>query len=266
MTVVDRFVEWAHTGLLQSEEAQEYLLSRGVSAEQWVRHKIGYVIGDFCPDPRMDSEHSSSCGSRDIMHKWCDTCRFVRWSSVWGDEADPRTQIVGRKIFGSVVMPLTSYSGAIVGFQTRSIKGKEFNSFSLTRRPEGYFFGIAANIEAIWTSRRAIVVEGPFDCLVIERLVAPDVVALTTNTSNSGQTRFFRRFVEEVVTLLDTDRAGRDGVETIRMKMIGGPSVRDIKYDVRNLKGDKCKDVNEAWQVLGDKRFAKLFSNLIERL
>ncbi len=267
MTIVDRFVEWAHSGLMQVDTAQEYLLSRGVSKDQWIKHRIGYVIGDFIPDPSSDPAHSNVCNNRDAHHKWCDTCRMIRWSSVWdGDEGQKKTQLVGRKNIGSVVMPLTAYSGAVVGFQTRSITGKQFDSFSLARRPEGYFFGVAPNMDTIWARKQVFVTEGPFDHLVFERLVAPNAVVLTTNTSGYGQTRFFKRFVDEVVLILDMDRAGRDGVDTMCLKMSGGPSVRDVKYDIKNAKGERCKDVNEVWKALGDKRFTKVFSNLIGRL
>jgi len=265
MTVVDRFVEWAHAGLAQSEEAQQYLLGRGVSAEQWARHRIGYIIGDYHPDCRSDPGHNEYCGDREAQGKWCDSCRMARWSSVWEDrEEGPRRQIVGRKLVGSVVMPLTSYSGALVGFQTRSIRGKAFDSFSLAKRPEGYFFGVAPNMDVIWARRRAVAVEGPFDQLVVERLVTRNVVGLTTNTTNSGQTRFFRRFVDEVGLLLDEDPAGRDGAASTRLKLDGGPGVQDVRFDVKSPKGEKCKDPNEAWKALGDDRFARYFTRLLE--
>ena len=162
-------------------------------------------------------------------------------------------------------MPLTSYSGALVGFQTRSIIGKEFDSFSLERRPEGHLFGVAPNMDAIWAAKKVFAVEGPFDQLVFERLVFPNVVGLTTNTPNIHQVKFFRRFVNDVVFLLDMDKAGRDGAESARTKLEGGPSVRSIKFDVRKSNGEKCKDTNDAWKTLGDKRFAKHFTELIER-
>lgn len=266
MTIVDSFIEWAHCGLEQSEEAKNYLLSRGVSSEQQKRHRLGYVIGDFHPNPFTDPNHSNICLDRSSVQKWCDSCRFARWSSLWEDQEDgPKAQRIGKRISGCVVLPLTSYSGAAVGFQVRSIVGKQFDSFSLSRRPEGYFFGVGPNMDAIWSRKKVFVVEGPFDHLVFERLVSSNVVGLTTNTSNTHQTRFFRRFVDEVVTLLDMDKAGRDGVESMRAKLSGGPVLTNIKYAVRSNDGCWCKDTNEAWKALGDKRFAQHFTDLIGR-
>ena len=267
MTVVDSFVEWAHVELDQSEEAKGYLLGRGVSPDQWGRHRIGYVSSCYHPDSSIDPGHSLICSDRKSVHKWCDSCRFTRWSSLWesDDENSPRTQFVGKRIIGCIVMPLTSYSGLTVGFQVRSIREKQFDSFALTRRPEGYFFGVAPNMDAIWSRKEAFAVEGPFDQLVFERLVAPNVIGLTTNTPNAAQTRFFRRFVNSVGLFLDMDKAGRDGVEVFYEKMDGGPAVQDFKIEVKKPAGGKCKDANEAWSALGDKRFAQHFLQTIER-
>ena len=271
MTVVDSFVEWAHSGLLQSEEAQGYLLGRGVSSEQWTKHKLGYVIGDYHPNSSLDPAHSEVCKDRNSVHKWCDSCRLARWSSVWETEEDcpvdgPKIQRVGKRIMGFLVLPLTSYSGAVVGFQIRSITTKAFDSFSLMRRPEGHFFGVGPNMDMIWSKKEVFAVEGPFDQLIFERLISKNVVGLTTNTPNASQARFFHRFVNRVGLFLDMDKAGRDGARTFETKMDGGPAVYDFRIDgIKNRAGGKCKDLNEAWSALGDRRFTQHFTEVIKR-
>ena len=267
MTVVDTFVEWAHAGLTQSGEARDYLSGRGVSSEQWEKHRLGYVLGNYHPNSSLDPNHSAICSDRMMTQKWCDSCRFVRWSSLWEQEGDgPKVQHVGKRITGCVVLPLTSYSGATFGFQIRSITEKRFDSFSVAKRPEGYFFGVSSNMDAIWANKRAFVVEGPFDQLVFERLVSPNVVGLITNAPNTTQTRFFRRFTDWVGLFLDMDKAGRDGVDTFRERMEGGPLVHDFKIDgLKKRDGGKCKDLNEAWKELGDARFSKHFSAMTTR-
>lgn len=163
------------------------------------------------------------------------------------------------------MMPLTSYSGVCVGFQVRSIEGKQFDSFSLLRRPEGHFFGVAQCMDYIWSSKRVFVVEGPFDHLVFERLVSHNVVSITTNTPNSAQTRFFRRFVDWVGMFMDIDKAGRDGVKTFSKRMSdGGPFVQDFRIDIKGPNG-KCKDLNDAWKAVGDNKFKDHISEMIER-
>lgn len=262
---MDAFVEWAYEGLLQTEEAQAYVSGRGVSRDQWKRHKLGYVAGQFNPCADLDPDHSQICSDKKAVEKWCDTCRFIRWSSVWeaSEEGGPFTQHVGKRLLGCIVLPLTSYSGNFVGFQIRAIREKRFDSFTLSRKPEGCFFGIGPNINAIWSSKTAFVVEGPFDQLVFERLVSPCVVALTTNAPNTHQSRFFRRFTKKVGLFLDKDKAGRDGADSFEEKMEGGPSVWNFGVDVKAKDGTRCKDMNEAWKALGDKRFREHFTKII---
>lgn len=264
MTVIDSFIEWAHSGLLNSETAMSYMRGRGVSIDQCMRHKLGYVENDYCPDPTLDPGHSSICGDRSALNKWCDSCRLIGWSSSWENVDGLWTQCTGRRMHGCVVMPLTSYSRSIVGFQLRSIIEKKFDSFHLLRKPEGHFFGIASNIDFIWAKKEVFVVEGPFDQLVFERLVSRNVIGLTTNVPNSIQVRFFRRFVDWVGIFSDEDKAGRDGAITFEMRMVdGGPAVQRFRVDVKRRDGRKCKDLNEAWSVLGDKRFSDRFTGVI---
>ncbi len=130
---LDRFLDWAHAGLQDDDDAQAYLHGRGISSEQWARHKLGFTHGDFDVDPSEDLMHCSDCSDREKKHLWCDVCRFRNWSSVWEseEEGSPKIRRAGRRILGSVVFPLTSYSGVIIGFQIRSIREKDPGMTSL---------------------------------------------------------------------------------------------------------------------------------------
>jgi len=253
---VDRFIDWAHNCLLDNEEAQSYLHGRGISSEQWERYKIGYVSGDFDVDPSGDLDHGELCLDREMKFHWCDSCRYRNWSSSW-EEVDGefrKKQFVGRRIHGSVVFPLTSYSGNSVGFQTRSIIQKSYDTFAIRRRPEGYFFGVSTAIESIWSTKEAWVVEGPGDALIIDRLVSPNVVALTTNKVNSLQLKFLLRFVDTVNLCLDLDKAGRDGVNSfINNHSANFRRVRNVNYKLSS--SSTFKDVGDLWKYLGDDKF-----------
>lgn len=256
MSIVDEFIDWAHVSLLECDHVQEYLAGRGVSESQWKRHRIGYVVGEYCPDAARDHNHDlRTCSERERM---CDGCRFVRWSSSYADGQ----QTVGARIVGSIVLPLTSYSGTSVGFQIRFLKERSFDSFTVKRRPEGYFFGIAPNMEAIWATREVTLVEGPFDQLVFERLVGRNVIALTTSAIGTSQIRFLRRFVRTVNVCLDADVPGRDGTRKA-MKRLRDLNVRDLRCpSIR--KGDK--DPSDFWKAGGDERFASFFRERMREL
>jgi len=258
---VDQFIDWAHAQLQHSDVAQEYLRGRGVSQEQWARHRLGFVGGDFDVDPRSDSGHGEVCLDREKKHLWCDACHYRNWSATWEklEEGERKVQIVGRRISGGVVFPLTSYSGQSVGFQIRSLERKEYDTFALRRRPEGYFFGIGPNMASIWASREVCLVEGPPDQLVVERLVRPDVLALTTAGAGIAQVRFLKRFVRRIYLCLDLDKAGRDGVAGIIRQHGDDFDIVNVKYPRLT---EKDKDPGDLWKRAGDDAFRRHFKQM----
>lgn len=263
---LDRFIEWAQQALLSSEEAQEYLLSRGVSRDQWSRHNIGFTGGCFVPDPKEDARHNEKCGDRDLKRLWCDTCRYLWWSTKWirEDENDLNSRKVplyGGRIENSIVLPLTSYAGHNVGIQTRSIIEKQYDTYALSRRPEGYFFGSGVCIHTIWSRRSVVLVEGPFDHLIFERLVVPNVLSLTTNSPGSSQINLIRRFANVVFCCLDNDKAGRDGFQSISDYL---SDLTVIKIPYPSLRpGDK--DIGDFWRRVGDDKFRDYFRTELEK-
>lgn len=262
MSFVDEFIDWSHFNLFDNDDAITYLRGRGVSEDQCIRHKIGYVISDFSIDPKLDSNHTELCQFKEHKGSWCDSCRFARWSSAWVEtEGEPlKTPIMGRRIIGHIVLPMTSYTGSIVGFQTRSIVGKDYDTFMLKDRPEGYFFGINQSIDSIWSSKEAWMVEGPFDHLIIERLVAPNVVSITTSSPGKSQINFFRRFCNVVNCCLDLDKAGRDGLHKFQKYNSDILTVRKIEFPAIDAKD---KDVGDFWKRVGDDEFRRYFQEKV---
>lgn len=266
MSFVDHFLDWAHRGLLESDEGQAYLHSRGASRGQWERHRLGFTVGDFFADPSRDDGHSDACADREQRSLRCDSCKYNRWSTLWDERKDdsPRVVHVGRRILGSVVLPLTNYAGMAVGFQVRSIKEKSYDTFVVKRHPEGYFFGVGPNMEAIWRSSEIWLVEGPLDALVFERLTASNVVALATNAVGPAQARFLRRFVRRVNLLLDLDDAGRKGVRSFLHNLGQHFDVRDVRCPVPyGMTVKEVKDPGDLWRVSGDDGFRKRMANAI---
>lgn len=259
---VDGFLNWAHHSLLESERARDYLQGRGISMAQMSAHRLGYTGGDYGVDSSQDSGHGEQCLDREKKHLWCDSCHFRNWSSIWEatEENGPKTQIPGRRIRDSVVFPLTSYSGAHVGFQIRHLDRKEYDTFALHRRPEGFFFCNPANIAAVWASRTAAIVEGPGDHQIYERLVGQNVLGLTTSGVSKSQLRFLRRFVKKVILVLDMDVAGRQGVQAFQ-------NLHGETFEVVNVRYpcllEKDKDPGDYWKRVGDDKFRSYFKRTL---
>lgn len=250
--MVNQFVDWAHDRLFDSQEAIEYLSGRGVSIDQCKRHRIGFTGGMFDVDSDSDPNHSDNCKDRDKKRAWCDTCRYKFWSTLW-EEGDPK---VGKRIEGSVILPLTSYSGLTIGFQVRSIATKSYDTYVINKRPEGYFFGISSNLEGIWNSKSVCLTEGGFDQLVIERLAFPYAIGLTTNSVNKLQHAFLKRFVKKIYLCFDGDSPGRAGA----LSFIKNSSLE--VHDIKIPRSYEVKDPNALWKKLGDKKFADVMKPL----
>ena len=239
-------------------------MGRGISTDQFSRHRLGYVRDAFEADPATDPSHGSPCLDRESKHLWCDVCRFNRWATLWEEaEEGPKIKRPGQKIVGCVVFPLTTYSGSCIGFQVRSTKEKSYDSFSLKRRPEAYFFGTSQAMPRIWSSGEAWVTEGPGDDLVMERLVEPNVLGLTTSSASLDQLRFFHRFVRTVNLCLDLDGPGREGVKSMRERLGPDITVRDFKYP--KIK-PKDKDPGDFWKSAGDKAFTNHFRRMKQEM
>ncbi len=259
---VDAFLDWAHHGLMESEKARDYFQGRGISDAQMASHRLGYIGADYEVDSTLDRNHGDKCSDRDMKHLWCDSCHFRSWSSTWEaeEEGGPKKQFSGRRILDSVVFPLTSYSGSHVGFQIRHLDRKEYDTFALHRRPEGFFFCNSANVAAIWASQTAVIVEGPGDHLIYERLVDTNVLGLTTSGVSKLQLRFLRRFARRVILVLDMDTAGRQGVLSFTDQHGSEFEISNIKYPCLQ---PKDKDPGDYWKRVGDDRFRAFFKRAL---
>ncbi len=262
MSFLNRFLERSYDHLLDDDDAQAFLRGRGISAEQWEKHSLGYVGGFFDVSPEEDVNHNSDCGDKEKKHNWCDICRFRRWSSSWVEvEGQPlKEQRVCGRISGGAVFPLTSYSGSVVGFQVRSIREKSYDTFLLKDRPEGYFFGASAAIESIWQTGEVTLVEGAPDALLYDRLVGPNVLAITTSAVSKLQSRFLKRFVKKVNLCLDLDKAGREGVASFVQYLGPHFSINDIKYKHPSF---PCKDFGDIWKKVGDDKFSNFMKKCL---
>src|ERR1700734_1090863 len=90
---LNKFIEWSHSQLLENDEAQSYLRGRGVSEEQWARHRLGYIDGSYDVDPSEDPGHNQDCSDREKKHLQCDSCHFRNWSSTWEAVEDGGSKI-----------------------------------------------------------------------------------------------------------------------------------------------------------------------------
>ncbi len=192
-----------HTYLLKekkSEKARIYLKERGVSAEMIEKYHLGYA-----PDPKDGG--------------WTFVTNILQ-RKQYAVQAIEKAGLGVKKDQGGyydrfrdrVLFPIVGMTGRTVAFGGRILgegNPKYMNSpespiFDKSRT----LFGLFQHKEAIRKDRKAIVVEGNFDLLLlaahgIENVVAPLGTSLTHN-----HIRLLKGFCDEVILLFDGDSAG----------------------------------------------------------
>jgi len=242
MNFLTDFVQWSKQQLLESADGLEYLQGRGASKSQLHQHDVGFVTSPWVPDLSMDVMHSDKCDDSPI----CDSCKFTRWSSDKN----------GFKLVDRVVYPITTYSGRIVGVQTRSIKEKLYDTFMLSRRSEGQFFMAASAFPSVFSMKLVAIAEGPSDALVVERILGIPTLSVLTNSLNLNQSKAILRFADSIVCVLDEDAAGRDGVKRIVRDFGRLKQVVDVRY-----KDHGAKDPADLWLKHGDPKCKKILQD-----
>ncbi|WP_306546727.1 DNA primase [Desulfobulbus sp.] len=182
------------------ETARLYLEQRGVPAEIVDRYRLG-----LAPDPEQAS--------------W--SCLFDRLvAKGLSPEVVEKAGLAVRKERGGhydrfrsrVMFPISDMTGRVVAFggrilgegQPKYMNSPESPIFDKSR----LLFGLHQHKDAIRKSRRALVVEGNFDLLLlavhgVDNVVAPLGTALTRAHVHS-----LRSYADEVVLLFDADAAG----------------------------------------------------------
>ncbi len=192
-----------HTFLISSDKAgaaRKYLRDRGVPPEVLEKYQLGYA-------PAPEKEGWKFMTSRLQRKKISAEAVEQAGLAVQNKRGEHYDRFRDRVLF-----PIYNMSGREVAFGGRILadgKPKYMNSpesmiFSKSR----LLFGLYQHRQAIRKSRRAIVVEGNFDLLLlavhgIDNVVAPLGTALTREHIKS-----LRSYCDEVVLLFDGDSAG----------------------------------------------------------
>ena len=184
---LDTFINRMHASLYRYEEALRYLESRGVTDEEIKRFRLGYNNIAIIPDD----------GSKERQ-------RFL-------DEG-----LKGKKYERRIIIPFEDVLGRVNGLLARSIESREFKIFATEEAKfSGYLFGLPQALPSIYETGKAYVVEGPFDLLAMIKVV-PNVVATITAGINEAQHALLRLFARYIVTIFDSDSAGRKAAQTAK--------------------------------------------------
>ncbi|MBM9536858.1 DNA primase [Desulfobulbus alkaliphilus] len=180
--------------------ARKYLEERGIPAEFTERYRLGYA-----PEPEQAgwSYLIDQLGSKGLSPQVLETAGLA----VRNDRGGYYDRFRGRIMFPLLDMTgrLAAFGGRIVGQgKPKYMNSPESPIFDKSR----LLYGLFQHREAIRRQRRALVVEGNFDLLLlavhgIDHVVAPLGTALSRSHIHT-----LRGYGEEVVLLFDADAAG----------------------------------------------------------
>ncbi|WP_417909081.1 DNA primase [Candidatus Electronema sp. PJ] len=179
----------------QAEPARKYLHQRGVPPEFVEQYQLGYAPAQW-----------------DFIAS--------RLTAKFPVEAVEQAGLIVRKQQGGwydrfrdrVLFPILDLSGKVVAFGGRILgegQPKYMNSpESLVFTKSRLLFGLHQHREAIRKSRRAVVVEGNFDLLLLDVHGIGNTVAPLGTALTKEHVRTLRSYCQEVVLLFDGDSAG----------------------------------------------------------
>lgn len=231
MTWFDTLTQFAQNSLTDRE--REALYVRGVTDEQIAQFRIGYVAGQL---PELQ-------GADD----------FLRWCKG------------GEKLDDHFVLPLTTTTGAIRGFQFRYVNRdrKGYQNY-MPYKEEALLFGLSQAMPHVWASESIWLVEGAFDLFPIQRHF-PSVVATLTAKVPDSLVQVMRRLVQTVWVGYDMDAAGKAATRQFEREFRGEFRVCPVYYPVVTAYGaDRpVKDPAELWEAWGDEQVGKFIQTVL---
>ena len=190
-------------------EVLQYLQGRGITEDDVKKYSLGYGRIISVPDDKSEERQ-----------------RFMKES--WK----------GHKFEDKVVFPIRDALGQVMGLIGRSVSVKGFKIFATQEAKfHGMFVGLHEALPHIYKENLAFIVEGPFDWGTLFK-VLPNTVSVLTADFNEQQHYLLRMYCDRIVTVFDSDEAGRRAAQASEEKF--GTMTLDLGY----------KDPNDCWKTL----------------
>jgi len=186
----------------EAEPVRSYVASRGISPAAAERFLLG-----------------AAPSSGDGLSRWFEREGVSRAIAARLGLIVERDGRMKDRFRSRLMFPIRDTQGRVIGFGGRGVRSdsrpKYLNSpesevYRKSRVLYGMYEARAALQEASQESSRLVVVEGYLDVISLSQAGIGGVVATCGTAMTSDQTRMMKRFVGEVVTLFDGDRAGKE--------------------------------------------------------
>ncbi len=196
--VLEKAIVLYQSALAEYAQAQEYLQSRGLSADMIARFELGYA-------PPMAQFLSQRLGREASVH------RQLLGVGLVGRRGDDS---IYDRFRGRVIFPIRDGRGQAVGLAGRSLDGHEpkyLNSPESAIYHKGrVLFGLHQAKEGLRRTGRVLLVEGYLDVITLHQAGIDYAVAASGTALGDGQLEMLFRAAAEVVLCFDGDDAGRN--------------------------------------------------------
>lgn len=181
--------------------AKKYLTDRNTVSDTVRQFGLGLALGN-------DGALRSAAGQAGLSAALLKEADFIR------EDEQGRAYDTFRN---RLMFPIRDATGRTIGFGGRTLvddRAKYLNTrqtalFDKSR----VLFGLDLAREAIVSKKRAILVEGYFDCIAAHQGGFPETVATLGTALTEFHVDLLRRYTEDVVILFDSDRAGEAAAE-----------------------------------------------------
>lgn len=178
----------------EGKKAMEFLSEKGIKEHSILNFLLGYAP----KDETFLYNQLSKKYPKDILIK----------TSLFSFSLGRATDLFKDRL----IIPIRSISGEIVGFGARTLSDEQpkyLNSqenqvFSKRR----ILFGLFNSINYLRKEKKAIVVEGYFDVIVMHQYLFPITVSTMGTSFTKEHAHILKNIIDEVIFMYDSDRAG----------------------------------------------------------
>ena len=179
--------------------ARAYLTQRGLSEADIARYGIG-----FAPDSW--EALGSALRKEKLAPEAAERAGLLRARERGGGHYD--------LLRNRVVFPIEDARGRTVGFGGRALEKEQEPKYLNTPESPVYrkreaFYGFPSALEALRARERAVIVEGYFDRIAMDRAGLSEALATCGTALSEDHARALRRRVRDVVMFFDGDEAGQ---------------------------------------------------------
>ncbi|RMH44269.1 MAG: DNA primase [Deltaproteobacteria bacterium] len=214
-----RFFRDRLTDPQDGQRARAYLEARGIAPEVATRFGLGYA-------PASWDAFASVLRARGVPERLALAAGLVKRRRTGDGVYDAFRD----RIMCPIVLP----GGEVCGFSGRALESGDDAGPKYINSPESpvykkskLLFGLHRAREAFRATRRALVVEGNFDVIVLHQYGFEEAVAPLGTALTDAQVDTLRRLVDEVVLVYDGDRAGRAAtLKALKLLVAAGVTTR----------------------------------------